>query len=201
MTRASQTPVRKRVGRPLVIGVAVALGVCAGCTTQPSDEVTYTAKPQPPYSSDRYSSTRLILERKESGFEVVSSSPSFGGVTQPTVAEALPEILEGKQRLYEYTVRDRDGALVAQGYFIVPLTARATFTEADDEEKIHHVDLDDPSSIVRVAIPFVADSATVGFRTMVPDQNRRYEDWAKESAGSITIEPSSVEPRQREESP
>ena len=61
------------VQRLLVIAVVIALGACAGCRTRAPDEVTYTAKPQPPYSSDRYASTRLILELTDSGFEVVSS--------------------------------------------------------------------------------------------------------------------------------
>jgi len=188
MLRAARPSVRNRLRGGVAIGLALALAVLSGCKPQPSDQTTYRAKPRPPSSSGEYSSTRLILRRTDGGFEVVSSTPSLGGVTRPDVAQALPEILEGKQRLYRYVARNRGGALVAQGHFVVPLTARATFTEANDPERIHHVELDDPSRIVRVAIPYAPDLATVEIRALVPDKGRSYETWETKDAGSIRIE-------------
>ena len=103
-------------------------------------------------------------------------------------------MLEGKQRLYEYAVRDAAGAVVAQGHFLAPLTARATIADEGDPSKIHHVETADPGSVVRVAIPFVPDGATVELRSLVPDADRPYQEWTAQDAGSIRVEPSPAQP-------
>jgi hypothetical protein len=171
----------------LVAGVAVLLGASTGCNSEPPDEAAFTPKPKPPWSSEEYSSTRLVLRHENGGFKVISSTSSHGGVTQLDVSEAIPEILEGKKNLYEYTLRNSDGDVLAAGYFAIPVTARATFTEAEDPARIHHQELEDPSPIVRVAIPLAPAIATVEFKKLVPDENRRYQTWKKETAGKVRI--------------
>jgi hypothetical protein len=89
--------------------------------------------------------------------------------------------------LYGYTARNIGGERLAQRLFSVPTTARAAYTEADNGSQIHHVEIDAPISLVRVAIPFVAELATIEFQMMVPEQDRRYQDWIRKSAGEDRI--------------
>lgn len=199
MSRSCRTPFPAAALRGcVVIGVAAALAAVSGCAEKATDEPAYTPKPQPPYSSDEYSSTRLILRYDGGRFDVVSSTPTFGNVTEAEIEAAIPEILGGRERLYAYAARNLDGELLAQGYFTVPTTARATFTEADDSERIHHVEVDDPSPVVRIAIPFAPELATIEFQSMVPDRDRRYQNWTREDAGTVRLDPGTVEQRSKE---
>lgn len=184
--------------RALLVAVAVLLGLPAGCQREPPAEVTFTPKPKPPYSSQTFASTRLVLKHQNGGFEVISSTPSHGGVTQLEVAEMVPEVLEGKTELYEYTLRNRDGDILAGGYFTVPVTARVTFTEAEEPGRIHHEEVEDPSPIVRVAIPPVPAMATVEFKKLVPDKNRRFQNWNREAAGEARLGAAATQQRKGE---
>jgi hypothetical protein len=184
--------------------LSVAIVLVGGCAPRADDgapangEATYHAKPQKPYQSDRYSSTRLVLKRTDAGFEVLSSTPSFGGITRPNVEESLPEILEGKLRLYQYTVRSDDGTGLGEGYFLVSQVARATLRDEDDPESIHHVETDDPSGVVRVAIPVVQGPATIEIRALKAEQERPVAEWSKEDAGSLRVDTAPAPPSAQE---
>lgn len=187
-----------RLRPKLAVALFIALTACSSDNPATDSSAAYTPTPQKPWSSDHYSSTRLILKRTGDGFGMVSSTPSFGGVTETEVSTAIPDILGGKQRLYEYIARDGTGDLLARGYFTVPLTIRATFAEADDPERVHHAEVENPNPLVRLAIPFTPDVATVEFDSMVPDDDTPYEQWKRRSAGSVRIE-SAASPQQQKE--
>lgn len=191
-------PLNGLLGSFAASAAALALAALSGCAEEASEEPAYTPKPRPPYSSDEYSSTRLILRHENDGFEALSSTPSLGGVTEADIDRAMPDLLEGRKDLYSYVARNADGELLAQGFFTVPTTARATFTEADDSGRVHHVELDDPSPIVRIAIPFLPELATIEFQSMVPDRDRRYQNWTRENAGTVRVTPGTVEQRGKE---
>ncbi len=194
--RIARSPYAVRFRPPLVLGLAAVLTACSGDTPGTDEQPSYTLTPKEPWTSDRHSSTRLVLERIDGGFKVVSSAPSFGGVTRPNVVEAVPDILEGKQRLYEYAALNSAGDVLTRGYFTVSLKARAAYTEADDPQRVRHAEFDDPSRFVRVAIPYLPEIASVEFQALVPNKDRNYESWQRESAGSIRLETAPTQQQQ-----
>ena len=170
------------------LGMAIALTACSGDPSASDEQASYSLLPKKPWSSDHYSSTRLVLERTDSGFRVVSAAPSYGGVTQLNVAEMVPDLLEGRQRLYEYAVRSGASEVLSRGYFTVSLKARATFPDPADTTRIHHEELDDPSRVVRIAIPYAPAVATIDFQMLLPGKEPNFERWQRVSAGSISVD-------------
>lgn len=178
---------------------AIGLLALAGCTGDSEDtreDFSYESKPSTPFVSDEFSSTRLILSQEDGRFKVVTSTPSFGGVTEVNIDEAVPGILEGNNDLFEYATLNIDREMLAQGYFLVPLTARATFTDEDDSARIHHIEVDDPRQVIRVAIPFNPNVVAVEFRKVIPDKGSRIELWEKKSVGEVRIDIGQVQQRQ-----
>ncbi|MEW8026923.1 MAG: hypothetical protein AB2806_04175 [Candidatus Thiodiazotropha sp.] len=189
------------LARPVwAIAAAVLIGLLAGCASDQAEEPPeplLTLKPQPPYTSDEFSSTRLILKRQDGQFEIVSSGPSFAGVTEANVSEGIYAIRAGISDLIEYSALNVDGELLLQGYFVMPLTARVTFTEEDDSERIHHVEIDDPSRVVRVAIPYDPNIAVIAFNKLVPGKDSRHEKWDREELGEVRVKIAPAQYEQR----
>jgi len=185
---ASWLTLARVTGRLVALGMATAMAACSSETPTASEQSSFELQPKKPWTSDHYPSTRLILERTDSGFKVVSAAPSYGGVTQPNVAEMLPDILEGRHALYEYAIRTGAGDVLARGYFTMSLKARATYSDPDDATRMHHEELDDPSRVVRVAVAHIPAAATIEFQNLVPSKEASFERWDRVSAGSVKVE-------------
>lgn len=165
--------------------------ILSACTSpiELSTSQQFNLRPQEPISPPGPPTvTRLVVQFDGRMFSLVSAIPKHGAVTEPEIAENLPDILSEQMLLIEYTALTTGGSVIHVGKFVVPLIARVEFIDPEVPGLLRRAtDVQVATPVVKVNLPFHSQLATVQLARLKPS-HEPVEKWQRLAVGSINIQ-------------
>jgi hypothetical protein len=170
-----------RIPLPVVLlAAAVSVSACTStCSRQTSTQApggTTTTQPPTVWS--------LVLEVQEGSVRLVDAKPAKGKIVPPRIEDRLASLRNRDSVWIEYAVRsDASNQVLHTGAFSVSTTA-----------VVEPAGPDEPTATIRVrrrfmnvAVPYVAEPASVLFSRVEPGGDTPVDRWARVPIGTVAL--------------